>query len=158
MLQSIQARLVTAIFALAVMAAVIGMTGYLSMTHATGKIDTIIQDRVVPMQNLKTVSDLYAINIVDTAWKTRTGQISWQEGLKYVEAANGSIHSNWKAYTGTFLTPEEKILVASAQSAFVAATASRAAAGMMVTLSPQPQASVSFGLRKTKFEASFVTS
>jgi len=120
-LQSIQARLVASIFALTVMAAAIGMAGYVSMTHAVGKIDTIIQDRVVPMQSLKTVSDLYAINIVDTAWKTRTGQISWQEGLKYVEAANGSIHSNWKAYTETFLTPEEKVLVASAQSAMVPA-------------------------------------
>jgi methyl-accepting chemotaxis protein len=120
-LQSIQAKLVAAISALAVMAAVIGLAGYFSMTHATSKIDTIINDRVIPMQSLKTVSDLYAINIVDTAWKTRTGQISWQEGLKYVEAANGSIHSSWKAYTGTFLTPEEKILVASAQSAMVPA-------------------------------------
>ena len=140
MLQSIQARLVTAIFALAVMAAVIGMTGYLSMTHATGKIDTVIQDRVVPMQNLKTVSDLYAINIVDTAWKTRTGQISWQEGLKYVEAANGSIHSNWKAYTGTFLTPEEKILVASAQSAMV--PADRAVERLTQILKTQDQAAL----------------
>ncbi len=140
MLQSIQARLVTAIFALAVMAAVIGMAGYLSMTHATSKIDTIINDRVVPMQSLKTVSDLYAINIVDTAWKTRTGQISWQEGLKYVEAANGSIHSNWKAYTGTFLTPEEKTLVASAQSAMV--PADRAVERLTQILKTQDQAAL----------------
>lgn len=121
MLQSIQAKLVAAIFALAVMAAVIGMAGYFSMTHATDKIDTIINDRVVPMQSLKTVSDLYAINIVDTAWKTRTGQMSWQEGLKNVESANRDIHANWGAYTQTYLTPEEKTLVASAESAMVPA-------------------------------------
>ena len=121
MLQSIQAKLVAAIFALAVMAAVIGMAGYFSMTHATGKIDTIINDRVVPMESLKTVSDLYAINIVDTAWKTRTGQISWQQGLKNVEAANSAIHSNWSAYTQTYLTPEEKGLVEAAEQAMVPA-------------------------------------
>ena len=40
------------------------------------------------------VSALYGVNIVGTAWKTRTGQIDWKEASDRAEVAKTSIHKN----------------------------------------------------------------
>ncbi|MDQ0454339.1 methyl-accepting chemotaxis protein [Rhizobium paknamense] len=71
---------------------------------------TIVDDRVVPLSQLKTIGDLYAVNIVDTAHKVRGGSLSFDEGARNIASALSEIDRQWKAYTSTFLTPEEQKL------------------------------------------------
>ncbi|HTP65544.1 MAG TPA: methyl-accepting chemotaxis protein [Geobacteraceae bacterium] len=94
--------------AVLVIVAAIGM--YLAKT-SNDALDTVYKDRVVCLQQLKAVSDMYAVNIVDTSHKVRDGILSWSDGRKNLAAARKKIADEWKDYTSTYLVPEEKKLV-----------------------------------------------
>jgi len=112
MLGSIRAKLLLALGAL-VLTMIIGAVGAVfALQIANKKIDTIVADRVLPMEQLKVVSDAYAVSIVDTAWKARTGQIGWDQASRNVAAAEAAIHEHWGAYAATYMTPDEKALAA----------------------------------------------
>jgi len=70
-------------------------------------MNTMYEDRVVPLKQLKTIADAYAVEVVDLAHKTRDESITFEQAVKSVEAARALIAGEWKAYTGTSLTPDE---------------------------------------------------
>ncbi|SPD75525.1 hypothetical protein PITCH_A640068 [uncultured Desulfobacterium sp.] len=74
-------------------------------------LDSIINDRVMPLQQLKSVSDMYCINIVDTAHKVLNGNITWAEGAKRIDETTKNISEKWDSYTKTYLVDEEKRLI-----------------------------------------------
>jgi len=121
---TIKARLVGSLAALGVGMAAIGASGWISTTIGNQRLQTVIADRVVPMQQLKAVSDLYAVNIVDAAHKTRAGTFTSAEGLKQVEAAREGIARNWAAYRATKMVGDEQALVDKVQANLPAADAS----------------------------------
>ncbi len=43
----------------------VGMLGLRGIQSVNGGLETVYKDRVIPLQQLKTISDLYAVNIVD---------------------------------------------------------------------------------------------
>ena len=110
MLTSIKSKLLIAVGALGLGLLAVGLCGWLSLQSANARIDTIVADRVIPLEQLKIVSDRFAVNIVDTAWKARTGQIDWPTALSNVAAAKVDIKTQWDAYSVTAMTPEEKRL------------------------------------------------
>lgn len=69
---------------------------------------TIVVDRLVPAASLKKVGDLYAVNIVDTAHKVRSGAVSWEDGYRLNTEAVAEIQKIWDAYAATYLTDEER--------------------------------------------------
>jgi methyl-accepting chemotaxis protein len=81
------------------------------MSINVGSLRTVYEDRVVPLRQLKLVSDAYAVNIVDTAHKVRAGKLTPRDGLTNVRSAKRVIREQWEAYTATQLVPEEKRLV-----------------------------------------------
>jgi len=97
-----------------------------SMSRLHAGTSTIFADRVVPLQQLKVVADAYAVAIVDNAHKVRAGTISAREGASTVRQARMTIDSAWTQYRSTFLTPEEKQLVAAAEETRAAAEAATA--------------------------------
>lgn len=72
---------------------------------------TIVADRIVPMEELKFVADQYAVEIVDTAHKVRSGAMSADKGKSGITAALVSIDEHWKTYTASYFTDEEKSIV-----------------------------------------------
>jgi len=74
-------------------------------------IDTIYEDRVLPLQQLKLISDLYGIHIVDTAHKVLNGNISWSAGRKSVDETTREIPRMWAGYLKTYLVDEEKRMI-----------------------------------------------
>ena len=74
-------------------------------------IDTIYDDRVVPLKQIKEVSDNYAVNIVDLFHKHRAGVINKSSALNDIAMAKKQADSNWQSYLSTYLTPKEKRLV-----------------------------------------------
>ncbi len=88
--------------------ALIGLNGM----HSTDKaLEATFKDRVVPTQQLKIVADMYAVNIVDTAHKTRNGNIDFAEGVRNIEHARSEISKNWNAYLSNTMTDEERLLI-----------------------------------------------
>jgi methyl-accepting chemotaxis protein len=81
----------------------------------TARTRTIYQDRVVPLTQLKSISDAYAVAIVDAAHKRRSGAMDAQGASAALRSARDTIGANWTAYRGTLLTPEEAKLVAEAE-------------------------------------------
>ncbi len=80
------------------LAGLIGGLGLYGMKVAVGGLETIYRDRVVPLQELKEVSDAYAMNITGAAHKVRNGVMSAQDALRGVEQAEQVIAGKWKAY------------------------------------------------------------
>jgi methyl-accepting chemotaxis protein len=74
-------------------------------------IDTIYEDRVLPLQQLKLISDMYGIHIVDTAHKVLNGNTSWSAGRKNVDETTRKIPQMWAEYLKTHLVDEEKKLI-----------------------------------------------
>jgi len=118
---TIKARLLACLAALAVGMVAIGLSGLISNILTGRAIHSIMVDRLEPMQRLKVVSDMYAVNIVDTAHKARSGALSVADAQKSISDAQAAIRENWDAYRATKMTPDEAILVDRATAAMPAA-------------------------------------
>ena len=62
--------------------------GALSNMSQLGKVvDSLYQDRVKPLQQLKTVSDAFAVTIVDTLHKHRAGVVAAADAAETLKTA-----------------------------------------------------------------------
>lgn len=59
-------RLGLLLVALCLLAAATGASGLLGMRHSNASLHTVYQDRVVPLKQIKRVSDAFAVDVVDT--------------------------------------------------------------------------------------------
>ncbi|MEW6561828.1 MAG: methyl-accepting chemotaxis protein [Pseudomonadota bacterium] len=108
-------RLVVMMFSAALL--VVAVLGAVSLRQTNAHFETTYNDRVVPLQQLKIISDMYAVNIVDTAHKTRDGALNWTQSRQNLEEARQKIQVEWDSYLATYLTPEEKQLADNASTA-----------------------------------------
>jgi methyl-accepting chemotaxis protein/aerotaxis receptor len=107
---SVVARVAATLAILLVLLATVGTIGLKGMSDAHLTADSIFADRIVPLKQLKTVADAYAVNVVDTAHKVRNGGgsgLTWEDGVTSLATAREMIDSNWRAYIATELTAEE---------------------------------------------------
>ena len=88
-----------------------GQLGLYGIKAGNNGLARVYNDRVVPLEQLKSIADMYAVNIVDTSHKVRSGGLSWGDGLKNVDSAVKTIDEKWKAYLSTELAAEEKKLI-----------------------------------------------
>ncbi|MEB3230524.1 MAG: methyl-accepting chemotaxis protein [Leptolyngbyaceae bacterium] len=90
-----------------------GLGGYALMSFRTldAQVTTIYDDRVIPLQQLKIISDQYAVNVIDAVNKTDHGLLTPDAALGMIEAAEQRIEAEWQAYQNTLLTPAEQALV-----------------------------------------------
>lgn len=65
----------------------------------------------MPLIQLSTIVEAYAVNIVDTAHKVSNGNLNWEEGSQNLAEAKEVISTEWEAYLGTILVEEEARLV-----------------------------------------------
>ena len=92
----------------------VGLLGLFSVGSSDARLQTVYDDRVVPLKQLKEVADAYAVSIVDLSHKTRDGAETFESALGKVEQAQALIADRWKAYSATYLTDDEKALAAQA--------------------------------------------
>jgi methyl-accepting chemotaxis protein len=93
----------------------VGILGMSTVGESDERLSAVYEDRVVPLKQLKEVADAYAVSIVDISHKTRDGAETFESGLGKVEQAEKVIAAQWKSYVETFLTEDEKRLVAEAE-------------------------------------------
>ena len=60
-------RLIGLVIAMSVIIALVGNLGLTGMHHSDEGLERVYTDRVVPLRELKSVADTYAVNIMDTA-------------------------------------------------------------------------------------------
>ncbi|MFE8070320.1 methyl-accepting chemotaxis protein [Marinobacteraceae bacterium S3BR75-40.1] len=86
-------------------------------------LETVYQDRMVPLEKLKHISDAYAVNVVDAVNKANAGLLSAGEALLSVRKAKATIKENWQAYLATDVTDEELRMAHEAEALFAPADA-----------------------------------
>ena len=101
---------ISAVFVVGIL--IVMYSGQHGMQSAIASLDTVYQDRLVPLRDIKQIADIYAVDIVDTAHKARNGNIEPKAAQRKVIEAEALIAQKWKAYLGTALVPEETSLVA----------------------------------------------
>jgi methyl-accepting chemotaxis protein len=89
--------------------------GLLQTRMANASVGAIYAERVVPLQHLKAVSDMYAVNIIDAANKASRGLLEPKQALAGVEEASRRIAEQWRAYTSASLVGVERQGVARAE-------------------------------------------
>ena len=92
--------------------AAIGAAGLTGLRGVLDGLNSVYLDRVVPLRDLKLISDLYAVNIVDASHKARDGGIAPTEAARQVQDAQQRIQQIWRAYLATSLIDDEKRLIA----------------------------------------------
>lgn len=107
---TIKTRLLVCLSLLAVAMLVMIVTAFNAMTSISNRTETIVADRLLPVAQIDTVADMYAVEIVDTAHKMRSGALGWADGKDKINAALATIDEQWRAYKATRLTPEEEKL------------------------------------------------
>jgi methyl-accepting chemotaxis protein len=95
---------------------IIAILGIYALSQTNAFIMSIHDDRVVPLKQLKVISDMYAINIVDTTHKMNHKTVSFPQGERMIQEAKTNITKEWNAYLATYLTPEEQTLVTKAKA------------------------------------------
>src|SRR5574343_845731 len=110
-------RLTVLVSVLLLIAMTLGGYGMVTQSSILQDFSTTYHDRVVPLQQLKKVSDGYAISIVDAAHKVRAGSMDKASFLKELDRARDAIRTDWQAYRATYLTDDELELATEAEAA-----------------------------------------
>ncbi|MBX9756905.1 MAG: methyl-accepting chemotaxis protein, partial [Pseudomonadaceae bacterium] len=84
-------------------------------------VGSLYNDRVVPLQQLKMISDYYAVNIIDAVNKADNGIFSRDQALQNIKTAQEQIDKYWQAYMATQLTERESQLAEQARVNFIPA-------------------------------------
>ena len=85
----------------------IGCVSLYSFWRIDRQMETIYDDRIVPLQQLKKISDSYGVSIIDAVNKAHEGLWTMDRALNSVHEATIQIKQNWVAYKATRLMPEE---------------------------------------------------
>ncbi len=107
----ISLRLALLLALLSLLMAAVGMLGLSGMGRTKQGLTSVYQERVVPLQRLKQVADLYAVDVVDTAHKVRDGALTAAEGARIIQQAREQIRQHWAGYLRSDMIPEEHRLV-----------------------------------------------
>lgn len=94
-----------------IMAFIISTYSIYSFRKINQQITTIYDDRFIPLKELESVSDAYAIHIIDTFHKANMQMISYEQSLINIKDALQIAQENWQKYKTTLFTPEEERLV-----------------------------------------------
>ena len=89
---------------------IISITGLSGIYQANQTMNGIYLDRVVPLRDLKTVADLYAVNIVDTSHKVRNGSMKAEQGAALIKTAEEGIGKAWGNYMASKMDVSESAL------------------------------------------------
>ncbi len=115
---TIRSRLLLS-FAIPVLAVLaITLYGWNAFVSVERSVTSLYDDRVVPLRQLKTISDNYAVLIIDAINKANAGLISPQEAAEGIRRAEATSGEQWSSYKATQLTDEEARMVTEAERAF----------------------------------------
>lgn len=114
---SIRWKLISLSAGLLALMLVLGIFAIKGLAATNLAFEATYKDRILPLNQLKIIADMYAVNIVDTTHKANHQTLQPAEALALIKEAEQQIDTQWRAFTSTELTPDESKLVAEASSA-----------------------------------------
>ena len=105
---TIRTRLLMLVGAMLIGCIIIGLMGLSALQRSVAGLNTVYLDRVVPLRDLKTIADLYAVKIVDSSHKARSGRMTYAQAEHEVKDADRQIDTLWPAYQKTRMIDEEQ--------------------------------------------------
>ena len=108
---SIKTRLVLLVTALLALFLLVASQSVLRLHNANASIDILYNDRVLPLGELKVVSDGYTRSMAGAARRVRGGTLPATDAVKVIDEARARMDKAWTNYTATQLTADEKQLV-----------------------------------------------
>ncbi len=117
----ISTKLIFILASLSIFLLGISTFGWHAFKKEHASMTTIYLDRVIPLRDLKVISDAYAVSIIDLINKTNAGLITAENAVVELQKAEKIIKEKWSAYLATTLTPKEKVLAEEAIPLFAAA-------------------------------------
>ncbi|TGN19189.1 HAMP domain-containing methyl-accepting chemotaxis protein [Leptospira idonii] len=83
-----------------------------------GTLHSVYADRVVPISQIKDVSDAYLIGMIDAANKAKSKKLSYEDALTSIRESEAKADRVWKEYLGTYLVDAEKEVIAKMEDEF----------------------------------------
>lgn len=77
----------------------------------TAALEQLKNDSLSSLRRIKSVSDSYGLDVVDTTFRVRNYLISWEEGVQVVDAASLRIEEHWKALLQSQQNSEQQVLI-----------------------------------------------
>ncbi|TGN10369.1 methyl-accepting chemotaxis protein [Leptospira ilyithenensis] len=112
----IRTRMLLGFFTTLILMILIGSMSLWTTQNVLHSLQTVYADRVVPISQLKDISDSYLIGIVDVAHKVRSGRMKFADGLQSIATSEEKATKVWGEYMLTYLVPEEKVIIAKMES------------------------------------------
>ena len=104
----ISTRLALAFAALMAMVVCVAAFGLVLAKTTNKSVDTIYNDRIVPLGQLKAVSDIYTGTILESASKVSLGILDPKKALERIEKNTPQAAQQWQAYMDGGRTEDEK--------------------------------------------------
>lgn len=96
------------------------VAGEMGINSILTRMNSVYADRVVPIDQLKHVSDAYIVELRYIADDYSAGKLSAQDGMARVDDFLKVATEKWDAYLSTYLTEEEKAKMAAVDAALPA--------------------------------------
>ncbi len=74
-------------------------------------LEVVYSQRVVPLNQIKAISDAYAVNIALAGHDVRDGNLTFETGVGAIDAARDIVREKWRAFVARPLGSEERALV-----------------------------------------------
>ncbi|MGL5448165.1 MAG: methyl-accepting chemotaxis protein [Rhabdaerophilum sp.] len=107
----ISTRLVGAFIALFVLTIGLVSISWIALKEKTVALDGAYNEHIVPIRNLKVISDAFAVDVVDAAHKTRNGGMPAEEAVRAMKRALAETEKLWPAYVKAAHLEQEKALI-----------------------------------------------
>jgi methyl-accepting chemotaxis protein/methyl-accepting chemotaxis protein-1 (serine sensor receptor) len=100
---------------------IVSVLSAVGVRSGSQSLNTVYEDRVVALKQLKTIADMYAVDMVDASHKTRDGAMTFEQGAASIENARKTIETQFKSYLSTGMTAEELKLIEKAKATMATA-------------------------------------
>ena len=110
-MHTISARLIAAFLLVFSLTMGVAGTALYALSEKTTTLDEIYTTHVIPLRNLKVISDRYAVDVVDAAHKARNGNFKPEESLKAMKVAMAEIDKLWPEYVAQARSETERKLI-----------------------------------------------
>jgi methyl-accepting chemotaxis protein len=132
MLQSISSRLILVVLLFVACLATLGSSTWWALQQQSQALNRLYDDKIVPMRNLKVISDKFAVEIVDATHKVRDGIFTPAEGEKSIAGAVQINQELWSSYVASKKSGEEAAILREIEGPIKAAyAASNTALGLI---------------------------
>jgi methyl-accepting chemotaxis protein len=118
---TISLRLILAFTVPLLLLVILGSQSYFSVRAMHQHIDTLYDDRIVPLTELKLIADAYAVNVIDAVNKANAGVFTAEQAVQELEKAQQIIKEQWAIYQSHSMQADEQQLISQTQQLFSAA-------------------------------------